>query len=86
MSDLEWGNRRKHRCLAQGHGALCEKNNIGWSMWTTKKVNQNTNPYTMIAPPNYRKVMNAVTGGEILRQKRPLSCWHWRTMQRLQNV
>lgn len=42
--------------------ALCEKNNIGWSWWTYKKVDSTRQPYTVHAPANYKKILDYVAG------------------------
>jgi hypothetical protein len=46
---------------------LCEKNTIGWCMWTTKKVGDGgaTQPYSIKKPANYSSLVNAVEGGSI---------------------
>jgi hypothetical protein len=48
--------------------ALCEGNQIGWSMWTTKKLNQDTNPYTIRTPANYSRLLDAIGGSSISQQ------------------
>jgi hypothetical protein len=41
---------------------LLGKYNIGWSWWTYKKLNQNTNPCSIPEPANYSKVLAYVNG------------------------
>jgi hypothetical protein len=49
---------------------LLEANKIGWNMWTYKKVNCGggctasgaTEPYTIVAPPNYAKMQGYLAG------------------------
>lgn len=43
--------------------ALCEKNNIGWNMWTFKKVDQTTQAYKIKVPTNYSKMRTYLEGG-----------------------
>ncbi len=47
---------------AKGMAHLLEKHNIGWSWWTYKKVNQNTNPCSIPEPANYNQILNYVEG------------------------
>lgn len=41
---------------------LLSANNIGWSWWTYKKVNQNTNPCSIPQPENYNEILKYVYG------------------------
>ena len=41
---------------------LCERNNIGWSLWTYKKVHSARQPYTINRPPNYEAILKYVAG------------------------
>jgi len=52
---------------AQGMAELMAANNIGWSWWTYKKVNQNTNACEIPQPDNYDLILSYVGGG----QKKP---------------
>ena len=52
-SDEPWGKE-----MVQ----LCEKNNIGWSWWTYKKVDNKKQPYTIHSPANYQKILDYVAG------------------------
>jgi endoglucanase len=42
--------------------SLCERNNIGWNLWTYKKVGSARQPYTITAPPNYDAILKYVAG------------------------
>lgn len=42
--------------------ALCERNNIGWNLWTYKKVHSTRQPYTIKRPPNYDVLLKYLTG------------------------
>jgi hypothetical protein len=48
---------------AKGMADLLGKHNIGWSWWTYKKVNQNTNACMIPQPPNYDLILSYVGGG-----------------------
>ena len=48
---------------AKGMAALLSKHNIGWSWWTYKKVNNNTNPCSIPQPPHYDQILDYVRGG-----------------------
>ena len=48
-----------------GTRSQCEANNIGWSWWTTKKIGQNTNPYTINAPSGFSTVLSAFPNGTV---------------------
>ena len=43
--------------------ALCEQNEIGWNMWTYKKVADTTEPYAIAAPANYGIMKAYLEGG-----------------------
>jgi endoglucanase len=47
---------------AKGMAHLLSKYNIGWSWWTYKKVNQNTNPCSIPEPANYSQILDYVSG------------------------
>ena len=47
---------------AKGMVDLLGKHNIGWSWWTYKKLNQNTNPCSIPEPANYSKILDYVNG------------------------
>jgi aryl-phospho-beta-D-glucosidase BglC (GH1 family) len=42
--------------------AMLEKNNIGWSWWTHKKINTTTCPYSSPIRPGYQKVLDYWAG------------------------
>jgi hypothetical protein len=48
---------------AAGMAGLMRTNNIGWSWWTYKKINQNTNPCSIPEPANYDQILSYVGGG-----------------------
>lgn len=48
---------------AKGMATLLAKYNVGWSWWTYKKLNQNTNPCSIPEPPDYSKILDYVNGG-----------------------
>jgi aryl-phospho-beta-D-glucosidase BglC (GH1 family) len=44
--------------------ALCEANTIGWNEWTYKKSGgQNSNPYTIVDPPNWSAMASYLANG-----------------------
>jgi aryl-phospho-beta-D-glucosidase BglC (GH1 family) len=47
---------------AKGMVDLLCKYNIGWSWWTYKKLNQNTNPCSIPEPANYDQILDYVNG------------------------
>jgi endoglucanase len=47
---------------AKGMVSLLAQNNIGWSWWTYKKVNQNTNPCSIPEPTDYKLILKYVQG------------------------
>ena len=47
---------------AKGMADLLAKHHIGWSWWTYKKVNQNTNPCAIPEPANYSQILDYVNG------------------------
>jgi len=47
---------------AQGMVDLLAANDIGWSWWTWKKVNQDQQPCSIPEPPNYKKILDYVSG------------------------
>jgi endoglucanase len=52
----------------QGMVQLLEPAGIGWSMWTTKKLENDTNPYNIKKPANFQKLLDAMTGSGKLSQ------------------
>jgi len=47
---------------ASGMRKLLDEANIGWSWWTIKKINQDTQPCSLPEPDNYDKILNYVNG------------------------
>jgi len=47
---------------AEGMRKLLEEVNIGWSWWTIKKINQDTQPCNLPEPSNYGKIIDYVNG------------------------
>ena len=47
---------------AKGMAELLGQNNIGWSWWTYKKINQNTNPCMIPQSPDYDLMLKYVDG------------------------
>lgn len=43
--------------------SLLEKNNIGWCLWTWKKLDSNNNPYGIKPPQNWERVVMCSEGG-----------------------
>ena len=47
---------------AEGMVDLLGRHNIGWSWWTYKKLNQNTNPCSIPEPAHYSQILDYVKG------------------------
>jgi endoglucanase len=47
---------------AKGMADLLGKQHIGWSWWTYKKVNQNSNPCAIPEPANYSQILDYLNG------------------------
>jgi len=47
---------------ASGMAQLLAQYNIGWSWWTYKKINQDTQPCNLPEPPNYNEILRYVQG------------------------
>jgi endoglucanase len=47
---------------AKSMAKLLADNSIGWSWWTYKKLNNNTNPCSIPEPPNYVQIQDYVKG------------------------
>jgi aryl-phospho-beta-D-glucosidase BglC (GH1 family) len=47
---------------AKGMVNLLGKYNIGWSWWTYKKLNQNSNPCSIPEPSNYSEILDYING------------------------
>jgi endoglucanase len=53
---------------AQNTKNQCETNTIGWNWWTTKKLGDNTQAYTIATPANFSQIINAFNGSSSLTQ------------------
>ncbi len=53
---------------AQNTKNQCETNNIGWCWWTTKKLGDNTQAYTIATPANFGQITSAFGGNSSLTQ------------------
>jgi aryl-phospho-beta-D-glucosidase BglC (GH1 family) len=65
----DYGSDAKNNAWAKETDAYCTRKGYGWSWWTTKKVGQKTNPYTIAAPAGFEKIIAAFKGTALSRSE-----------------